>query len=149
MNADLERELQEHPELRAVVSRLRAGRERSVERVISIRRPFFVSRVFRFAPPLAAASLLAALALFSWFRASPSRQIAQTCSYGARQYPLTAEEMRATQNPDGSWQSDFLTQRNAALLRHVPSAAVAYKRAVRYLRARGLEPFGGEMKRGA
>ncbi|MGN0833378.1 MAG: hypothetical protein ACI4RD_06990 [Kiritimatiellia bacterium] len=138
MNADLERELQEHPELRPVVGRLLAGRERNVERALPVRRPLFASRVLRFAPPLAAASLLAALAFSVWFRPAPSGQPVRRGVYGAREYHLTAEEMIATQNPDGSWQNDFLTQRNAAVLRNVPSAAVAYKRAVRYLRSKGL-----------
>lgn len=141
MNADLEQELQEHPELRPVADRLRAGRELVAERTIPVRRPFPATRAFRIASSLAAASLLAAVAFSVWFRPGPSRQTVRHVSYGAREYRLTVEEMVATQNPDGSWQNDFLTQRNAALLRHVPAAAIAYKRAVRYLRSKGMTPF--------
>ena len=141
MNADLELELQEHPELRPVADRLRAGRELVAERTIPARRPFPAARVYRVAGSLAAASLLAAVGLFVWLRPAPSRQTVWRGAYGAREYRLTAEEMVATQNPDGSWQNDFLTQRNAALMRHVPAAAIAYKRAVRYLRSKGMTPF--------
>ena len=49
-------------------------------------------------------------------------------------------EMIATQNPDGSWKNDFLTRRNAAALRICsdPAAQIAYKKAVRNLRLRGI-----------
>ena len=48
--------------------------------------------------------------------------------------------MIATQNPDGSWKNDFLTRRNAAALRGSsnPAAQVAYKKAMRNLRSRGV-----------
>ena len=48
--------------------------------------------------------------------------------------------MIATQNPDGSWQNDFLTRRNAAALKVCgdPAAQIAYKKAMRNLRARGV-----------
>lgn len=50
------------------------------------------------------------------------------------------EEIIRTQNPDGSWQTDFLTRRNAdALLSSThPAARTAYRKAVRNLRVRGL-----------
>ena len=146
MNADLERELQEHPELRPVVGRLRAGRALEAGREIASRRPFPAACGFRVAPSLAAASLLAAVALaaWAWFRPAPPGRSVGSRAYGAREYRLTAEEMVATQNPDGSWQNDFLTQRNAAVLRNVPSAAVAYKLAVRYLRSKGMAPLESE-----
>ena len=49
-------------------------------------------------------------------------------------------EMIATQNPDGSWKNDFLTRRNAAALRICsdPAAQIAYKKAMRNLRLRGI-----------
>ena len=48
--------------------------------------------------------------------------------------------MIATQNPDGSWKNDFLTRRNAAALRASsdPAAQIAYKKAMRNLRTRGI-----------
>lgn len=50
------------------------------------------------------------------------------------------DEIIRTQNPDGSWQTDFLTRRNAdALLASTsPEAKLAYRKALRNLRARGL-----------
>ena len=49
-------------------------------------------------------------------------------------------EMIATQNPDGSWKNDFLTRRNAAALKACgdPAARIAYKKAARNLRLRGI-----------
>ena len=48
--------------------------------------------------------------------------------------------MIASQNPDGSWANDFLTRRNAEVLRTSddPEARVAYKKAMRNLRFRGM-----------
>ena len=50
------------------------------------------------------------------------------------------DEMIATQNPDGSWQNDFLTRRNADALKFCgdPAAQVACRKAVRNLRVRGV-----------
>lgn len=50
-------------------------------------------------------------------------------------------EIKRTQNPDGSWINDHLTRQNAAVLKKIDVSSVAYKRALRYLRSRGLEPF--------
>lgn len=49
-------------------------------------------------------------------------------------------EMIATQRSDGSWKNDFLTRRNAAALKDCasPAAQIAYKKAVRNLRSRGI-----------
>ena len=48
-----------------------------------------------------------------------------------------------TQHADGSWDNDFLTRQNAAALRSASGDAprIAYRRAVRYLRAKGLAPL--------
>ena len=57
-----------------------------------------------------------------------------------REYRASVSEMIATQNPDGSWQSDFLTRRNADALKDCadPAAQIAYRKAVRNLRVRGV-----------
>lgn len=49
------------------------------------------------------------------------------------------QEMIRTQNPDGSWENDFLTKRNAEVLRTCSGAAaqIAFKKAQRNLRLRG------------
>ncbi|MBR1921790.1 MAG: hypothetical protein IJ829_07315, partial [Kiritimatiellae bacterium] len=59
------------------------------------------------------------------------------------------EELVASQRADGSWGNDFLTRQNAAALRSSPDARmqIAYRRAVRYLRTKGLAPLSdGELK---
>ncbi|MCR5413947.1 MAG: hypothetical protein K6F50_04385 [Kiritimatiellae bacterium] len=55
--------------------------------------------------------------------------------------PAAIDEIIRTQGPDGSWANDFLTRQNAAALRGVAGAAVPYRRALRYLRMRGLSPL--------
>ena len=49
-------------------------------------------------------------------------------------------EIIRTQNADGSWQTDFLTRQNARVLAGIRSgaASLAYRKAVRNLRARGI-----------
>ena len=60
------------------------------------------------------------------------------------------EEIVRSQRPDGSWGSDFLTRQNAAAISGFGGGAVAYRRAVRYLRSKGLAPFTpDEMRRNA
>lgn len=53
-------------------------------------------------------------------------------------------EIIRTQNSDGSWQSDYLTRQNAAALRLSGECGVSYRKAVRYLRQKGLEPLTDE-----
>ena len=161
MNRDLEETLNEMgPAYRAVVARLRGagraedfrretedlrghetldGRRGSASNVLGLR-----SNVLR--PVLAAASLLVAVGLGVVFLGRKDlRSETEGGCYGAREYRATVGEMIATQNPDGSWQNDFLTRRNAAALRGSsdPVAAIAYKRAMRYLHAKGLNPTKG------
>ena len=61
-------------------------------------------------------------------------RLAEVCDGSA------VDEMIRTQNADGSWCNDFLTRRNAAALAkcHGKEAQVAYKKAMRNLRVRGL-----------
>ena len=61
-------------------------------------------------------------------------------SFAPREYRASVPEMIATQNADGSWKSDFLTRRNAAALKGCgdPAAQIAYKKAMRNLRSRGV-----------
>ncbi len=47
----------------------------------------------------------------------------------------------ASQRADGSWENDFLTRQNAAAIRGIAGADVAYRKAVRYLRSKGLSPL--------
>lgn len=98
---------------------------------------------------LAAASLAAFLGFGLVFRApEPAERIYSVrVSDAAREYQLAVirddravQEMIRTQRPDGGWGSDFLTRQNAAALRLCRSedARLAYRRAARNLRLRGL-----------
>ena len=159
MNRDLEEQLNEMgPEYRKVVARLRAAREvepggqRTKDRG---QRP--LSAVCRSLPYLVAASLLVFLGLGVLFFQSNNHPITQSNNspslYIVRvtdaQTELTLAELRGdeavkeiirTQRPDGSWQDDALTRRNAEVLRTCKgeAAQAAYRRAIDNLRARGL-----------
>ena len=139
MNRDLEETLNElGPDYRAVVARLRAGREAA-----SGSRSSSDSRSSSRAAYLVAASLLVLIGLTVVHRSQSQSQTTnhkpQTPSC-PREYRATVAEMIATQNPDGSWQNDFLTRRNAAALKDSDNLAaqIAYKKAMRNLRARGV-----------
>lgn len=96
----------------------------------------------------AAAAFALAFAVSALFTAPHHRIIPQAHHSSASPYTLAygageAEtlEIVRTQRPDGSWENDFLTRQNAAALRGVAGASVAYRKAVRYLRSRGLCPL--------
>ena len=130
MNRDLDEQLDEMgPEYRTVVARLRAARQVA---------PRTVHRTRKW---LVAASLLVFVGLSIIYFVQPS-QVSQPSHPAAcpHEYAMTVDEMIATQNPDGSWKNDFLTRRNAAALKVCgsPAAQVAYKKAVRNLRSRGV-----------
>ena len=133
MNRDLEEQLDEMgPEYRAVVMRLRAAREAQGNREQGTGNRGW----------LIAASLLVILGLSTIFIQSNNRTIEQSNNspFAPREYRASVSEMIATQNPDGSWKNDFLTRRNAAALKVCgdPAAQVAYKKAMRNLRSRGV-----------
>ena len=139
MNRALEETLNElGPDYRAVVARLRAGREAA-----SGSRSSGDSRSSSRAAYLVAASLLVLIGLtvvhLSQSQSQTTNHKPQTPSC-PREYRATVAEMIATQNPDGSWQNDFLTRRNAAALKDSDNLAaqIAYKKAMRNLRARGV-----------
>ena len=135
------------PAYRAVVDRLVAGAEaepRSGRRALAFPSR---SRAFGRQPLLAAASLLILLGLGFVFLRQGERTGAARTSGAAHEYCLAetpdseaVSEMIRTQNADGSWRNDFLTRRNAAALSHssLAEARVAYKKAMRNLRVRGL-----------
>ena len=51
------------------------------------------------------------------------------------------EEIKRTQKPDGSWNNDLLTRQNATSLMKVDKSSLAYRKAMRYLRSKGLSPL--------
>lgn len=139
MTKDLEMTLQElGPGYHAVVKRLQAGS------VPVFNEERCVSSFFKRYSLLAASIILTVgLSSFFFFRPSVKRadaapqneyRLAEICDEHA------VQEMIRTQNPDGSWQTDFLTRRNAAALasRSEIEARIAYKKAQRNLRNRGL-----------
>ena len=98
---------------------------------------------------LAAASLVAFLGFGLVFRSEPpaSRVYTVRASDAAHEYMLAivrddnaVQEMIRTQRADGGWGSDFLTRQNAAALRLCKGedARIAYRRAMRNLRIRGV-----------
>ena len=144
MNRDLEEQLNEMgPEYRTVVARLKDARTAAAFRreTLDVERLGFMSKVFRLKPYLTAASLLVILGLGVVFlgREDPRRET-EDVGRVPREYRATVGEMIATQNPDGSWQNDFLTRRNAEALKVSDdlAARIAYKKAMRNLRARGV-----------
>lgn len=172
MNADLEETLKElGPDYREVVDRLRSAQTAVPEAApVRTRRPLRIA--WWTAGALAAASLAvlcslvrpdlapaaestAPLALQDGGAPAPSASPSIPYTLALAQTPAAIEEIVRTQAPDGSWQSDYLTQQNAAALRGVSSAAVAYRKAVRYLRTKGLSPLseselkarGGQLRR--
>ena len=154
MNADLEKTVGElGPGYRDVVARLRAAREVEPEKAPVLGRagaaPWCAARSpFSY---LAAASLVAALALAVRYvmprggsTASEVPLTVYTVAYAPTEEAL--EAIVASQRADGSWSNDFLTRQNAAALRASGEdrMRVAYRRAVRYLRSKGLAPLTDE-----
>jgi len=167
MTRDLEETLAElGPGYRTVVDRLTDayrplnGTNPSVLRLPTSTSTTLSSRGHLFrrtAAYLVAASLVVFLGLAVLFRLDSPRierrsgvfdaKRVYTVAYAADESALRA--IVASQRSDGSWSNDFITRQNAAALRNATDAAslVAYKRAVRYLRSRGLEPLtDGELK---
>ena len=148
MNADLEKTVDElGPAYRDVVARLRASRE--VEPTRAGQKALAPGRASRSPVSyLAAASLAAALALAVLYVAPRGGDAAAevpltvyTVAYAPTEEAL--ELILASQRADGSWSNDFLTRQNAAALRASGDERmrVAYRRAVRYLRTKGLAPL--------
>ena len=135
------------PAYRAVVDRLVAGAEVEPRSGHSTLTFTARRRAFGRQTLLVAASLLILLGLgFVFLRQGEQTGAART-SGAAHEYCLAetpdgeaVAEMIRTQNADGSWRNDFLTRRNAAALSHssLAGARVAYKKAMRNLRVRGL-----------
>ena len=135
------------PAYRAVVDRLINGAEaapRPGRRSLAFPPP---RHRFSRLPLRTAAALLILLGLGLVFLRRDVRPADAPTPAAAREYRLAdtpgseaVEEMIRTQNADGSWQNDFLTRRNAAALSHssLVEARVAYKKAMRNLRVRGL-----------
>ena len=140
MTHDLENTLRElGPGYREVADRLFAARE-TPGRFFRWHAPEILPRL------LAAASLAVVAGFAAVFALSPSRHAPPSAASG-EEYRLalaadvaSLREIIRTQNADGSWKTDFLTKRNAAALKgsEIAEARVAYKKAMRNLRMRGV-----------
>ena len=150
MNADLENTVEElGPAYRDVVARLRAAREVEPKKAARCSCGQSDDANSHTVPPwLVAASLAAVLALAVLCIAPRGGESAAdvpltiyTVAYAPTEEAL--ELIVASQRADGSWSNDFLTRQNAAALRASEDERmrVAYRRAVRYLRAKGLSPL--------
>ena len=150
MNGDLESTLNElGPEYRAVVVRLRSAREvePSGTRAFSLPR----TEWWRHVGYLVAASIVVALGLSIFMQGAanaPREPYAGAKVYTVAYAPTeeALEVIVASQRADGSWTNDFITRQNAAALRASEDARmkIAYRRAVRYLRSKGLAPLTDE-----
>ena len=149
MNADLAETLAElGPGYRAIVDRMKGAfgdADGSAVRVGTW------SAAFWRRAALVAASLLLCLG-GAWLLA-PRRAPAAPDASARSAYVLaysrdaaTLDRLVRTQLADGSWGNDFLTRQNAAALRAASGEAprIAYRRAVRYLRTRGLAPLSDD-----
>ena len=150
MNRDLEEQLNEMgPEYRAVVDRL-VGAYRPFDAAAQASPRSRLGRIVGWsAAYLLAASLLVFLGLSLVFRPAPTQSRVYTvrATDAAREYVLAhvrndeaVKELIRTQNADGSWKNDFLTRQNAEALKSATdeAARIAYKKALRNLRSRGL-----------
>lgn len=150
MNGDLESTLNElGPEYRDIVARLKSAREveSSGTRAFSFTHTVWWHR----AGYLVAASLAVALGLsiFMQDAANAPREPYAGAKVYTVAYAPTEEALEvivASQRADGSWTNDFITRQNAAALRASEDARmkIAYRRAVRYLRSKGLAPLTDE-----
>lgn len=136
MNRDLQATLKElGPDYRRLVREMKAPFE---DRPAAHARPRWKIGY------LAAAILAAVFGLTVWFRSAPAPRTAPriyTIAYAAT--PDALRTIVASQQADGSWENDFLTRQNAAALQNatIPDQRIAYLKAVRYLRRKGLAPF--------
>ena len=156
MNRDLEAQLEEMGgEYRAVVDRLVGAYQPMKVRLPGAANPDETRRPARVlgwtVGYLAAASLLVLFGVGAVVRhmrpSAPAHIYTVRATDAATEYSLAyirndeaVKEMIRTQNADGSWKNDFLTRQNAAALKRcaLPEAHVAYKKAMRNLRVRGV-----------
>lgn len=138
MTKDLEATLEElGPEYRAVVGRVLASRRPIAQRSGFVRFP---------RTALAAACAAAVLSFGVWMHFAPSRGEAPCTIYTVAYSKDRLPSLVDSQKPDGSWENDFVTRQNAAALAEASGEAenLAYRKAMRYLRLKGLQPLPRE-----
>ena len=148
MSADLDKTLRElGGEYISVVAKLKTLRE--VEpggRAHAPKRKWLVPIGSAIAASLTIAVISAVL-----FKRPEVTQIPSTQSSANSQIPYmlafsasdknVLEEIKRTQNPDGSWMNDSLTRQNTAVLKKFDEKSLAYRKAARYLRFKGISPL--------
>jgi len=128
MNADLEATLRElGPEYRSLVNRI----------VDAYAEPV---RIAHWPRALLIAATIAFALVLSFVLTRSSEPRVNEYHLALIHDEAAIDEIIKTQNQDGSWKNDFLTRQNAEALRTLPgkAAQIAYKRARRNLRVRGL-----------
>lgn len=148
MSEDLDRTLNElGGEYVSVVARLKTLRE-----VEPIGKTYARKRKWLFRTASAvAASLIIAAALAVFFKdpeashshasqSSANSQMPYMLAFNASDKSVL-EEIKRTQNPDGSWMNDSLTRQNAAVLKKFDGKSIACRKAARYLRLKGIAPL--------
>ena len=143
MTKDLEMTLMElGPEYHSVVGRLMSGK--IVPQLSGCK---FYSRTKMFTY-LIAASFVICLAAASVLLSFQTSHVASTFANAPRAYklafiPTARTEIVSTQHEDGGWGSDFITRQNAAALEgsEVEAERIAYHKALRYLRLKGITPI--------
>ena len=146
MNRDLDEQLNEMgEEYRTVVGRLKAAYAPVADgRTGCPARSYLVAASL--AILLGLGIVFSTSRLFNSSTPQPNRIYTVRATDAATEYSLAyirndeaVKEMIRTQNPDGGWKNDFLTRQNAEALKRCasPEAQVAYKKALRNLRAKG------------
>lgn len=147
MSEDLDRTLNElGAEYVSVVARLKTLREvEPAGRAYSRKRKWL-----SWTASAVAASLIIAAALAVFFNGPEASCHASQSSANSRMPYMLAfsasdkdvlEEIKRTQNPDGSWMNDTLTRQNAAVLKKFDGKSIACRKAARYLRLKGIPPL--------
>lgn len=174
MNADLEATLKElGKEYRPVIDRLRAGREVEPGRKTSAPSPRLRPlrtgwRIARIAASLAVMAGAVCLIRMQGrapqdvpppYVVTPTSEPPEVKAPDGEAVPQPVrtpyelalvedgsalQEILRTQSADGSWANDVLTRQNAAALREADATSVAYRKAVRYLRTKGLAPLSAD-----
>lgn len=148
MSEDLDRTLNElGVEYVSVVARLKTLREvEPAGRVHARKRKW----LFRIGSAIAASLIIAAaLAVFFNGPEASCNHASQPSANSRMPYMLAfsasdksvLEEIKRTQNPDGSWMNDSLTRQNAAVLKKFDGKSLSYRKAARYLRFKGIPPL--------
>ncbi|MBR2921356.1 MAG: hypothetical protein IKC27_08390 [Kiritimatiellae bacterium] len=148
MSEDLDRTLNElGVEYVSVVARLKTLRE-----VVPAGRAHARKRKWlSWTASAVAASLIIAAALAVFFNGPEAscNHASQSSANSRMPYMLAfsasdkdvLEEIKRTQNPDGSWMNDSLTRQNAAVLKKFDGKSIACRKAARYLRFKGIPPL--------